>query len=164
MTCNYSWKFVYSVFCGVLFFELSRSNKHLTLLLSTSLTHNTDFWLLCTTSMYYLFCKKYLKKQDTAKDTIHKISAIINIIHNCSLNCQLEKNFVRRGFCRRGYFDTLPAFLHWNVWIAAINGKSHFTVECHDACLGRELQKKAFLEWQMSYLSWDILHIEYQPN
>ena len=62
-----SWKFVYSVFCGVLFFELSRSNKHLTLLLSTSLTHNTDFWLQCTTSMYYLFCDKYLKNRTPQK-------------------------------------------------------------------------------------------------
>ena len=26
--------------------------------------------------VYYLFCDKYLKNQDTAKDTIHKISAI----------------------------------------------------------------------------------------
>ena len=26
--------------------------------------------------MYYVFCDKYLKKQDTAKDTIYKTSAI----------------------------------------------------------------------------------------
>ena len=66
-----SWKFVYSVFCGVrvLFFELSRSNKHLTLLLSTSLTHNTDF----LTSTYYFYVLFILwqvpQKQDTGKDT-----------------------------------------------------------------------------------------------
>ena len=73
---NISWKFVYGVFCGVfcgvLFLSCHvQTNILLTLLLSTSLTHSTDFWLLCTTSMYYLFCDKYLKNM-TQQRTLHR--------------------------------------------------------------------------------------------
>ena len=62
----------------VLFFEVSRSNNHLTFAFKYFL--HTQYRLLTffgNTSMYYVFCDKVPKK-----DTIHKISA--NIVRQAS--------------------------------------------------------------------------------
>ena len=72
---------MYCVFCGAVFFAMySFLSSHvqtniLHLPLSASYTHSR-LYIFCTISMKYALCDKYLKNQNTAKDTIHKISAI----------------------------------------------------------------------------------------
>ena len=63
-----SWNFVsFAVYC---LFRCLRNIFHI--LSSTSYTYRTDFWLFCTTSMYYVFCHKYLKKQIITKGNIQQ--------------------------------------------------------------------------------------------
>ena len=80
-----SWKFVYGVFCGVLCsvvsfavycFWIARSSQRLTYI-AFKYFIDTQFRLL--TAMYYFYVLFILwqvpQKEDTAKDTIHKIPA-----------------------------------------------------------------------------------------
>ena len=58
---------MYSVFCSVLFFEVSRANMHITFTFKYFIHRQYRLLTFCTTSMYYVF--EYLKQKDTAKDT-----------------------------------------------------------------------------------------------